>query len=111
MGIRGKNKNKSKNKNKNSNRSWLELPEELWENILMRLAERLLIAQKVCTTWNRILDQSFMWHVIDMSNCRSLTNSHVFPYVCCDTVNRSQGELVDIKLTYYATKELLEGNF
>ncbi|KAH0641510.1 hypothetical protein KY289_032484 [Solanum tuberosum] len=107
MLIRGKSKNKSKNKN--SNQSWLELPEELWENILMRLAtiERLLIAQKVCTTWSRVLNEPSMWHVIDMSNCRGLTNSHVFPYVCHDAVNRSQGELVDIRLTFYATKELL----
>ncbi|KAK4729094.1 hypothetical protein R3W88_022082 [Solanum pinnatisectum] len=88
---------RGKNKNKNSNRSWLELPEELWENLLMRLAtiERLLIAQKVCS------------HVIDMSNYHGLTNSHVFPYVCHDAVIRSQGELVDIRLTFYATKELL----
>ncbi|KAM3379296.1 putative F-box/LRR-repeat protein 22 [Capsicum galapagoense] len=95
--------------NKRKYESLLDLPDDLWENILMRLAaiERLTIAQQVCTTWRRVLKEPTMWHVIDMSNVRGLPDSKVVQHVCREGVDRSQGELVDIRIDFFATKELL----
>ncbi|KAM3266486.1 putative F-box/LRR-repeat protein 22 [Capsicum annuum] len=95
--------------NKRKYESLLDLPDDLWENILMRLAaiERLTIAQQVCTTWRRVLKEPTMWHVIDMSDVRGLPDSKVVQHVCREGVDRSQGELVDIRIDFFATKELL----
>ncbi|OIT22824.1 f-box protein skip19 [Nicotiana attenuata] len=104
---------KAKRKNKNvaiaKSRQWLDLPEEIWENILKRLGaiEILENAQKVCTMWRRVFKDPFMWRVIDISNCRGLSDSNHFQKICSHAVDCSQGELVDIRLAFFATKESL----
>ncbi|XP_016473729.2 F-box protein SKIP19-like [Nicotiana tabacum] len=104
---------KAKGRNKNvaiaKSRQWLDLPEEIWENILNRLGaiEILENAQKVCTMWRRVFKDPFMWRIIDISNCRGLSDSNHFQKICSHAVDRSQGELVDIRLAFFATKESL----
>ncbi|XP_016442591.2 putative F-box/LRR-repeat protein 23 [Nicotiana tabacum] len=89
---------------------WLELPKGIWANILHRLGavEILLTAQKVCTTWRRVCKNPSMWRVIDMWN---YDGPYIQPYhleeMCRHAIVRSQGEVVDIRLSFFATKELL----
>ncbi|XP_059315402.1 F-box protein SKIP19-like [Lycium ferocissimum] len=116
---------KGRNKNQATANSppWLELPVEIWAYILHKLGaiEILLRAQNVCTTWRRACKDPSMWRVID---CRVSTSMwhvihskrseyinfdkwHFLVEMCRHAVDRSQGELVDIRLEFYATDELL----
>ena len=80
---------------------WLELPDYLTENILQRLpiGEILTSAQLVCTTWWRVIKNPTMWRVIHL-DCRDWADE-VFDSVCYRTVDRSEGQLVDLKLLSY----------
>ena len=80
---------------------WLELPDYLMENILQRLPIREILtsAQKVCTTWWRVIKNPTMWRVIHL-DCRDWAYGKFFS-VCYRTVDRSEGQLVDLKLLSY----------
>ncbi|WMV40687.1 hypothetical protein MTR67_034072 [Solanum verrucosum] len=77
---KGKVKGKSNSQSEVKRPPWMELPEGIWANILHRLGavEILETAEKVCKV------------------------------MCRYAVDRSQGEVVDINLQYFATAQLLE---
>ncbi|XP_060179696.1 putative F-box/LRR-repeat protein 23 [Lycium barbarum] len=63
----------------------------------------------LCTTWRRICKEPLMWRVINMSNYEHL--SYIGYYIqkmCLHCVDRSQGELVDINLLYFANGQSLQ---
>ncbi|XP_016501047.1 putative F-box protein At4g05475 [Nicotiana tabacum] len=115
MTRKGKGKGKRKGKKRNQaiekRPRWLELPEVIWVDILQRLGAvgMMLTAEKVCTTWRRLCKDPSMWRVINMNNC---CDTYLVSYfkaqeMCRRAVDRSQGELVDINMEYFATDELL----
>ncbi|KAL1555771.1 putative F-box/LRR-repeat protein 23 [Salvia divinorum] len=77
---------------------WNELPDDLTANILQRLdaEERLESAQLVCSTWWRVCKNPAMWRVIDV--CISRCEYNKFDNICCRAVDRSQGQLVELKI-------------
>ncbi|OIT34124.1 f-box protein skip19 [Nicotiana attenuata] len=107
---KGKGKSKKEKASMVNKPPWLELPEGIWAKILHRLGavEILETAQKVCTTWRRICKDPSMWRVIDMSNDWDPSD---MPYdleeMCRHAVDRSQGQLLDIYLEYFATDLLI----
>ncbi|CAA3025778.1 F-box LRR-repeat 23 [Olea europaea subsp. europaea] len=89
---------------------WLELPREVTADILQRLGifDILESAQNVCTTWRNVCKDPSMWRVIDMKN---LGRYHLFSYLdtrCRLAVDRSEGQLTEIYIDYFATDELLQ---
>ena len=93
---------------------WTELPDDLTANILQRLhTEEILISvQEVCSKWWRLCKDPAMWRVIDLDHqhCRWY-GFNEFKNICCRALDRSQGQLVELKLTgfavdliYYATE-------
>ncbi|XP_006339379.1 putative F-box/LRR-repeat protein 23 isoform X2 [Solanum tuberosum] len=89
----------------------MELPEGIWANILHRLGavEILETAEKVCSKWRRVCKDPSMWRVIDMWNLGDLSDmDYDLEVMCRYAVDRSQGEVVDINLQYFATGQLLE---
>ncbi|KAG2330731.1 hypothetical protein Bca4012_019672 [Brassica carinata] len=70
--------------------NWAELPYELKSSILSSLCtvDVLENAQKVCTSWRHVCKDPKMWQKIDM-------------------VDRSQGGLVEIDISYFGTDSLL----
>ena len=87
---------------------WTELPEDLSMNILQRLRaeERLESAQLVCSTWWRVCKNPAMWRVIHLDNmrCRQVNKFEGF---CRCAVDRSKGQLVELKLSYFDGHGLL----
>ena len=81
---------------------WTELPDDLTANILQRLhtEEILMGAQLVCSTWWRVCKDPAMWRVIDL-DLRHYRRFRLkeFKNICLHAVDRSQGQLVGIKLT------------
>lgn len=77
---------------------WIGLPEDLTANILQRLgAEEILeSAQKVCTTWWRVCKDPATWRVIDLRNRHYADDE--FLHMCRCAVDRSQGQLIDLKV-------------
>ncbi|KAK1373324.1 hypothetical protein POM88_029517 [Heracleum sosnowskyi] len=64
----------------------------------------------VCTSWHKICKDPVMWRVIDIHNVEELSNvgyGHL-KELCKHAVYRSQGRLVEIKIEYLGTKELME---
>ena len=80
---------------------WIDLPEDLTANILQRLGaeEILMSAQAVCTTWWRVCKNPAVWHVIDLDSRQCAANK--FEMICRSAVDRSQGQLVKLKLVYF----------
>ncbi|KAL1555770.1 putative F-box/LRR-repeat protein 23 [Salvia divinorum] len=78
---------------------WIELPEDLTANILQRLhAEvRLGSAQLVCSTWRRACKNPAMWRVVDL-DYRRCEDEAEFDFVCRGAVDRSQGQLIELKV-------------
>ncbi|XP_059283416.1 putative F-box/LRR-repeat protein 23 [Lycium ferocissimum] len=110
MNRKGKGKNEKPSMEKIP--PWLELPEGIWANILRTLGveEILKTAEKVCTTWRRICKEPSTWRVINMC-CYEEEHSDMgyhLKKMCRYAVDRSQGELVDIYLDYFATDKLLQ---
>ncbi|KAE7996121.1 hypothetical protein FH972_000869 [Carpinus fangiana] len=90
-------------------RNWLELPRDLTESILLRLGaiEILTSAQWVCSPWRKLCKEPSMWLAIDM---RKPGDHWKFPQLekmCREAVDRSCGQLVDIKVEDFGTDELL----
>ncbi|KAL8468598.1 hypothetical protein ACS0TY_031697 [Phlomoides rotata] len=86
---------------------WIELPEDITANILKRLGavEILKSAQTVCTTWRRVSHDPSMWRVIDLENPERLMEQ--YDLICRQAVDRSQGQLVDLSVTYFGDDELI----
>ncbi|XP_059306471.1 F-box protein SKIP19-like isoform X2 [Lycium ferocissimum] len=111
MNRKGKLKGKTKKASMVKKPPWLELEENVWANILHKLGaiEILETAQKVCTTWRRICKEPSMWRIINMTNDGDLSDmDYDLEEMCRYAIDRSQGELVDINLEYFATGPLLE---
>lgn len=85
--------------------NWLDLPPDLTANILHRLGaiEILDNAQNVCTAWRNICKDPGMWRVIDLRNADYDSDK-----MCMHAIDRSQGQLVDIKIEFFCTNELIE---
>ncbi|KAK4440210.1 putative F-box/LRR-repeat protein 23 [Sesamum alatum] len=89
---------------------WLELPREMTTTIIQKLGavEILTTAEKVCTYWRSLCQESSMWESIDM---RIEGNIWEVPYdlekLCRYAVDRSQGQLKDINIEYFGSDELL----
>ncbi|KAL1555767.1 putative F-box/LRR-repeat protein 23 [Salvia divinorum] len=79
---------------------WIELPEDLTANILQRLGAKEILesAEKVCSTWRRVCKNPSTWHVIDL-DYRRCEDGEEFDAICHCAVDRSQGQLVELKLT------------
>lgn len=82
---------------------WTELPSDVTANILQRLdaLEILQSAQLVCSTWWKVCQDPAMWRVIEIDDrhCNA---------ACRQAVDRSQGQLVDLNITYGGDDELLD---
>ncbi|XP_057463091.1 F-box protein SKIP19-like isoform X3 [Actinidia eriantha] len=92
-------------------RNWLELPRDVTATILHKLGaiEILESAQKVCTTWRSICKDPAMWRTIDMYDPGDLPNkAYDLEKMAMHAIDRSCGELVDIKVEYFGTDELLQ---
>ncbi|CAH8358371.1 unnamed protein product [Eruca vesicaria subsp. sativa] len=90
-------------------RNWSELPPELISSILLRLnsIEILEKAQKVCRSWRRVCKDPSMWRKIDMYNDGDLGSmGYDLEIMCRQTVDRSQGGLLEIDLWYFGTDKL-----
>ncbi|KAL1555777.1 putative F-box/LRR-repeat protein 23 [Salvia divinorum] len=86
---------------------WIELPEDLTANILKRLdvEEILESAQKVCSTWWRVCKNPAMWRVIDFDSHRCASHNVRNIWLCA--VDRSQGQLLELKLSGSRMDDLL----
>ena len=86
---------------------WTELPDDLTSNILQRLdaEERLISAQLVCSTWWRVCKNPAMWRVIDLDARRKFDDK--FGSICRCAVDRSQGQLAELKLCDLYVVEML----
>ena len=88
---------------------WTELPEDLTANILQRLQhteEILKSAQRVCTTWWRVCKNPTMWRAINLHYRRcALVDEFESIFRCA--VDRSQGQLVELKLGCFEGDRLL----
>ncbi|CAI9100730.1 OLC1v1037891C1 [Oldenlandia corymbosa var. corymbosa] len=84
---------------------WTELPVDITANILQRLSveEILENAQKVCTTWRSVSKDPAMWRKIDMSQ----EKDRAAWVMCKQVVNRSQGQLIDLKIGFFCDDDLL----
>ncbi|CAI9782178.1 unnamed protein product [Fraxinus pennsylvanica] len=91
---------------------WLELPRDVTVDILHRLGAHDILesAQKVCTTWRNVCKDPSMWRVIDMKNLGEYHDfmSEYLDTMCRHAVDRSEGQLTDIYIDYFATDELLQ---
>ncbi|XP_047949575.1 putative F-box/LRR-repeat protein 23 [Salvia hispanica] len=94
---------------------WIELPEDLTANILQRLdAEEIIMsAMLVCSTWWRVCKNPSMWRVIDLDYRRcqhpddfdDILSAVDFGIVWRSAMDRSQGQLVELKLTYLESED------
>ncbi|KAK4488139.1 hypothetical protein RD792_003881 [Penstemon davidsonii] len=79
---------------------WVELPREITATILLKLGTiGMLKAEAVCTTWRSVCKDPGLWRSIDMH----FTEVEM----CCLAVDRSQGQLNDIKIQFFGTDEML----
>ncbi|XP_057771072.1 putative F-box/LRR-repeat protein 23 [Salvia miltiorrhiza] len=88
--------------------TWIELPRNVTNNILMRLgAEGMLSAQQVCCTWWNVCKDPIMWQVIDLSNPPSRKMNEGYAAMCQRAVDRSQGQLVELTIDSFGHNELI----
>ncbi|XP_010451732.1 PREDICTED: putative F-box/LRR-repeat protein 23 [Camelina sativa] len=90
--------------------NWAELQPDLLSSILLRLdvVEILENAQKVCKPWRRVTKDPSMWRKIDMQNVGSRGFCvRDLEKMCSKAVDRSKGDLVEIKIGAFGTVELL----
>lgn len=90
-----------------------DLPDDIIENILQRIGafEILVNAQRVCKAWRKICNDPAMWRVIYMKNYGRELRLHKpkqLEKMCRQAIDRTQGQLVDIKIEHIATDELLK---
>ncbi|XP_019179641.1 PREDICTED: putative F-box/LRR-repeat protein 23 isoform X2 [Ipomoea nil] len=86
---------------------WVDLPRELTANILQRLSvEDIFQSAQVCTAWWRLWQDPSMWRYVDFWNI-VIAKEQDWDKICREVVNRSEGQLISIKLGYFATDDLL----
>ncbi|KAL3833692.1 hypothetical protein ACJIZ3_008428 [Penstemon smallii] len=87
---------------------WTELPRDVTAIILHRLGpiEILESAQEVCTTWKDVCLEPAMWRVIDMKDV-GYVDINDLQIMCCDAVDRSQGQLIEISIKDYGDDDLI----
>ncbi|CAI9100733.1 OLC1v1037895C2 [Oldenlandia corymbosa var. corymbosa] len=87
---------------------WTELPLDIAANILKRLdvVDILEAAQRVCTTWRSVCKDPSMWQKIDMSKHTGYEDFDS-EIMCKHLVDRSQGQLVDVRVGFFGTDDLL----
>ncbi|PON71652.1 F-box domain containing protein [Parasponia andersonii] len=83
-------------------RNWEELPREVTESILSKVGPIyvLMSAQDVCKKWYRICQDPLQWRTIDMRNNNDMRDSYLRS-LCCEAVDRSAGQVVDINVEYF----------
>ncbi|MCD7470571.1 hypothetical protein HAX54_010540 [Datura stramonium] len=89
---------------------WVELPPEITMDILQRLGkiEILNSAQRVCTAWQKMCHDPTMWRVVDMKyEVKSSEVTLLWEKICRIAVDRSQGQLLQISIGDFGTKDLL----
>ncbi|XP_060192280.1 F-box protein SKIP19-like [Lycium barbarum] len=90
---------------------WVELPREITADILRRVGtvEILLNAQRVCSTWWKVCHDPTMWRVIDMSSDKDCDrDDDDLTKMCQIAVDRSQGQLLEIKIKDFGDDKLLD---
>ncbi|XP_076925493.1 putative F-box/LRR-repeat protein 9 [Bidens hawaiensis] len=110
------NRRKSKNPKqqwrvKQPTRNWLELPSDLMLNILQRVCAHDILenAQKVCTAWHEICKDPVMWRVVYIDPMLIRNNICSYhPHLSKLSVDRSQGQLVDLTLVNECNAKLLQ---
>ncbi|XP_019180153.1 PREDICTED: putative F-box/LRR-repeat protein 23 [Ipomoea nil] len=93
----------------NPSASWVDLPLELTANILQRLSvEDIFQSALVCTAWWRLWQDPSMWRYVDFWNLVAQRGkARDWDKICREIVNRSEGQLISIKLGHFATDDLL----
>ncbi|KAM7271548.1 hypothetical protein ACFE04_030762 [Oxalis oulophora] len=92
-------------------RNWLDLPDDVMAKILVKLGavEIMETVQFVCVSWWRICKNSSMWRRIRITNPDlPCTRYPYFRKMCCEVVNRSDGQLIDISIEHFCDDELLQ---
>ncbi|KAJ9565694.1 hypothetical protein OSB04_001660 [Centaurea solstitialis] len=93
-------------------RHWLQMPDEIMGGMILRrlgAIDILMNAQKVCRDWRRICKDPAMWKMIDMDYYSSFWyKKKDLEKLCKQAVHRSCGELIDIRLNYFVTDDLLK---
>ncbi|XP_071719346.1 putative F-box/LRR-repeat protein 9 [Rutidosis leptorrhynchoides] len=100
-----------------STTNWFDLPPELKVNILSRIGhfEILESAQYVCSDWYKVCKDPSMWKVINLFRLRETFYLSEVSYgglpgiwkICKNVVDRSGGQLVDIRIPDLRTDEIL----
>ncbi|XP_031116492.1 putative F-box/LRR-repeat protein 23 [Ipomoea triloba] len=88
---------------------WVDLPRELTVNILQRLSvEDIFQSAQVCTAWWRLWRDPSMWRCVDLMNVVDEPGKRRDWYkICREVLNRSEGQLISIKLGHFASNRLL----
>ncbi|XP_059636181.1 F-box protein SKIP19 [Cornus florida] len=91
-------------------RNWLELPRDVTTMILNKLGviEILTSAQKVCMTWRKICKEPSMGRTIEIHNLKDGGIFYDLEKMVRHAINPSCGQLVDIKIQFFGTDELLQ---
>nr|GLL46012.1 putative F-box/LRR-repeat protein 23 isoform X1 [Ipomoea trifida] len=85
---------------------WVDLPQELTANILQRLsAVDIFHSAQVCSAWRRLCEDPSMWRYVELWNPAG--KEREWDKICRAVVNRSEGQLISIKLGSFATDDLL----
>ncbi|XP_031121748.1 putative F-box protein At4g05475 [Ipomoea triloba] len=88
---------------------WVDLPRDLTANILQRLnVEDIFQSAQVCSAWWRICQDPSMWRYVDMWDVVAEPGKRRdWHKICIEVVNRSEGQLISIKLGHFASHRLL----
>ncbi|XP_031106459.1 putative F-box/LRR-repeat protein 23 [Ipomoea triloba] len=89
---------------------WVDLPRDLTVNILQRLrVVDIFKSARVCIAWRRLCQDPSMWRYVDLRNVLAYEpgKARDWDKICREVVNRSDGQLISIKLGHYATDDLL----
>ncbi|KAM7272099.1 hypothetical protein ACFE04_031313 [Oxalis oulophora] len=93
-------------------RNWLDLPEDVTAQILMKLdaIDILSSVPQVCVLWWRLCKDSSMWQRINIVGKHDdlLLLGYDLAKMCREAVNRSEGQLIEINIDYICTDELLQ---
>ncbi|KAH0641770.1 hypothetical protein KY290_033376 [Solanum tuberosum] len=90
---------------------WVELPAEITMDILQRLGTIEIVesVQRVCSTWWKVSHDPTMWHVVHLKFEPGSNQSRhrMLEKICRIAVDRSQGQLLEISIQNFGSKDLL----
>ncbi|MCD7460167.1 hypothetical protein HAX54_042976 [Datura stramonium] len=95
---------------KASTARWDELPAEITTDILQRLGTIDIVesAQRVCSSWWKVCHDPAMWHVIHLKYEPATDRmSRVLEKICRIAVDRSQGQLLELSIHNFGSRDLL----